>query len=181
MIDWKNVAIKPVPIEGDNITRYINALDQQGSVAAFCFQIEQPRPFPSVNPEAGSAPDYYNIPGLFENPVFIEHTAELQVELPLTGIDRWAMMDGFFLDGLLTKIMLTGIWSYNGTAEEGKILATMAAADIIGFKNPGNASFYFCDSPAPGKWFCNDVFFDYFIIVFDQQMRIWVICHTATD
>lgn len=181
IIDWQKVAIKPVPVEGKNIARYINALDEQGKVAAFCFQIDQPAPYPTVSPEAGKAQDYYNIPGLFENPVFIEHTAELEVELPLTDYDRWKRMAGFFLDGLLTKILLTGVWPFEGTAEEGKILATMAVSDITGFEKVDKTFFYFCDSPAPGKWFFNEVHSDYFIIVFDQQKRIWVICHSDTD
>lgn len=181
IIDWQKVAIKPVPVEGKNITRYINALDEQGKVAAFCFQIDQPTPYPTVNPEAGKVPDYYNIPGLFENPVFIEHTAELEVELPFTNFEHRKKMNGFFLDGMLTKVLLTGVYSFRGTGEEGKILATMAAGDMIGFEKQDYTCFYYCENDAPGQWFANEVHCDYFIIVFDQQKRIWVICHSATD
>lgn len=182
MIDWKSMQVVPVPVSGNAITSYIAALDKQGGVEAFCFRITQPQPYPQLIAEPGATTNYYNISGVLNNPAVAEHIKTLEIDFSLNLDSYWTPLDGFYLDGLLAKMLLNGVWSFSGTPEEGKIMSVMAAGDMVGFDNPGGIAVFVCVENCPGKWFCNEGFCDYFVILFDyRQQHIWMLCHTATD
>lgn len=185
MIDWKNVAVKPIPISGKDIKNYIAEIEKWASVLTFCFQIDQPSPYPQIQKNTTSPAESYNLAGLFDNAVIFEHTKELQLETPVSAEHRWGWIEDVYLDGLLVKLLLAGFYpygGYSGSNAEGKILSMMAAVDIMGFDYSTNNIAFHCDDVCPGKWFYNDANCDYFTIVFDnRQKRIWMLCITATD